>query len=46
MLWKLADNVKYEDDCEVSFDRRKKREEKVILGGIEQSQQPALFNCF
>lgn len=21
MLWKLADNVKYEDDCEVSLDR-------------------------
>lgn len=26
MLWKLADNVKYEDDCEVSVERDSRRE--------------------
>lgn len=37
MLWKLADNVKYEDDCEVSFERStKKREEISFLRDIEQ----------
>lgn len=29
MLWKLADNVKYEDDCEVRLDRDTKRGKKV-----------------
>lgn len=29
MLWKLADNVKYEDDCEVSLDRDAGRGKKA-----------------
>lgn len=38
MLWKLADNVKYEDDCEVSVERsRLQREAKVFL--INAGQQ-------
>lgn len=30
MLWKLADNVKYEDDCEVSIERG----QRVSGGGL------------
>lgn len=28
MLWKLADNVKYEDDCEVSGTEQRKQQQK------------------
>lgn len=28
MLWKLADNVKYEDDCEVSVGRAREKKKK------------------
>lgn len=38
MLWKLADNVKYEDDCEVSVEgSRLQREAEVFL--INTGQQ-------
>lgn len=28
MLWKLADNVKYEDDCEVSGTEQRKQQQQ------------------
>lgn len=44
MLWKLADNVKYEDDCEVSVG--KARTEKEVCRLIKDGAKVGTFGNF
>lgn len=34
MLWKLADNVKYEDDCEVSFGEMTVKFDRILTASL------------
>ena len=46
MLWKLADNVKYEDDCEVSGTEQRKLNKTKSLTLSQDLKKDFYFDLF